>query len=123
LDLLYSLALLASLIAGAMSLLVGLLALVGTWLPSSVDATDSPAKRLGRVVSVGVPVSLCFALLSAGVHLGFGHRPGSAEALGPVGFITIHPAYLAAVAIAAVAALCLRLARVRLARRAKDSCS
>lgn len=119
-DLLYSLALLVSLTAGAVGLLAGLVALVGTWRHSPVEATASQVRSLGRVVSAGVPVSLCFAAFSAGVHLSFGHRPGSAEGLGPVSFLAIHPAYLAALAVAAVAVLSLGLARVRLARDAED---
>ena len=68
-------------------------------------------------------MSLSFAVLSAGVHLGFGHRPGSAEGLGPVAFFAIHPAYLGALAIAAVAMLLSRLANARLARCTEGSCS
>lgn len=122
-DPLYSLALLVSLIAAAVSLLVGTVALLGAWRLSSIDAVDSMLRRLGRVVSVGVPASLSFAAVSAGVHLSFGHRPGSAAGLGPVAFFTIHPAYLGALAISAVALLVMRLARLRLARRAEGSCS
>lgn len=122
-DLLYSITLLVSLTVGALSQLAGFVALVKAWrlLPGEPESTLT--QRICRAASTGALVSVAFAIVSIGVHMTFGHRPGSAEGLGPSAFFSIDPAYLGAFAMAAMAALLARLARVRLARPTEDSCS
>ena len=68
-------------------------------------------------------MSVVVAIVSIGIHLAFGHRPASAEGLGPIAFFAVHPAYLGAVAMAAMATLSVRLTRVRLAERTEGPCS
>lgn len=123
LDLLYSTTLLAALTAGALSLTAGLVALVRTWHQPTGVPESSLRQRLCQAATSGALVSVAFAIVSIGVHILFGHRPGSAEGLGPVAFFAIHPAYLGTSAMAALAALFSRLARARQAERTEESCS
>lgn len=62
------------------------------------------SRRLGAVAWIAGLAALTFGCLSLIVHLAFGHRPGSADALGPVAFFEVHPAYVAVFAIGACAA-------------------
>ena len=61
--------------------------------------------RLGcRLARVAALTALGSGGVSAAVHLTFGHRPGTAEGLDVLGFVAVHPSYLA-VLVVAVAAL------------------
>lgn len=115
-DPLYSITLLVSLTAGALSVLVGLPALAKTWLLFPGKPESSGTRRICRVATTGALVSVGFAILSIGVHLTFSHRPGSAEGLGLIAFLIVHPAYLGALFTAAVGALLASLAKSRLER-------
>lgn len=88
-DALYSLALLLALVAASACLVLG------------------AATRLGRLPGVARPwaraagwTAIGCGLVSLAVHVAFGHRPGTAEALGPASFVALHPAYLGVVASA-----------------------
>jgi hypothetical protein len=85
-DTLYSIALGAAIAAAALSLL-------------------ARAGRFGRARALAL-ASLAFLILSVTVHLAFGHRPGTDQALGFVAFFREHPAF----AIVGVASLALVLA-------------
>ncbi len=118
-DRLYSITLLASLVAGALAQLAGLLALVMAW--SQVGENRSAAvRRLCQIATSGALACIVFALVSGGVHLAFGHRPGSSDGLGPIAFFAIHPAYLGTLFMASTAAWLSRTAGVRLDRQPTD---
>lgn len=94
-DQLYSLTLLVALVAAGVGV-VGALGLL--WRRRSVLR-----RRSGAVARICGLAALTFGLLSLAVHLAFGHRPGTAEALGPVAFFEAHPAFLVVFAAGVVA--------------------
>ena len=110
----YSLTLLVALTTGALCLLAGLAALARTRRPLPGEPERSLTLSLYRVARTGALVSITFAIVSMGVHLAFGHRPGTAEGLGPLAFFTVHPAYLGTVAMASTVGLFAHLGRSRL---------
>jgi hypothetical protein len=85
-------------------LLLAIVAVIASWA-AFVLARRSPAG--GRAGAWTVRLALGALALDLGafaVHLGTGHRPGSAAAMGAVEFLGAHPA-LAVVAVLALAAL------------------
>ena len=93
-DQLYSLTLLVALAAAGLAAVgsVGLL----------LRPQSSVLRRcLYTVARIGGLAALAFGLLSLAVHVAFAHRPGTAEALGPVSFFEVHPAYLVVFVVAA----------------------
>ena len=93
-DQIYSLTLLAALLAAGLSA-VGALGLL--WRRRS--------RRLGAVAWIAGLTAMAFGLLSLTVHLAFGHRPGTTEVLGLVAFFEAHPAYLIVFVIVRLAAV------------------
>ncbi|MEM7349499.1 MAG: hypothetical protein AAF657_01750 [Acidobacteriota bacterium] len=93
-DTVYSLTLLIALIAASVSAVGGLTLRLRRPLPA--------VGALGRVLRASGPVAVVFGVLSLAVHLAFGHRPGTAEALGPIAFFDVHPSFLAVFALAAL---------------------
>ena len=101
-DQLYSLSLLAALSAAVFAAISAAGLFVQRRLPVSKDRLTTLARRGGLS-------ALAFGLLSVAVHFAFGHRPGTAEALGPMAFFAVHPAFLVVFALAVVAVAASRL--------------
>ncbi len=73
----------------------------------SVSLAAGAVARLGRWRGLASSwavraawTALAAGLLSLTVHVVFGHRPGTPEALGVAPFVAVHPAYLGVVASA-----------------------
>lgn len=80
---------------------------LGTQLPHD-HAARPTAARAGGVAGVVAVVML----LGAGVvHVAFGHRPGTPDALAPLAFCREHPALLVGFGAAVLAVVTLRLPR------------
>lgn len=87
-DQLYSVTLALSAVAATGSLLLG-------WLGRSAGPGLSRVTWLRRARNAAW-LALALVAFSCGIHLAFGHRPGTDQALGLVGFIGEHPAFLVA---------------------------
>jgi hypothetical protein len=96
-DSLYSFTLLLALVAAGGGLLLA-------------AAAFGMGPRAARLARWSAWTALAAGAVSLGVHLAFGHAPGSPEALGPVAFVSIHPAYLAVAGLAAAGLVLARLA-------------
>ena len=118
-DRLYSTTLLVALVAGALGHLAGLLALVMASRHVGENRSDA-VRRLCQIATSGALACIVFAIVSGGVHLAFGHRPGSPDGLGAVPFFAIHPAYLGALFMTSTAAWFSRVAGTRLDRQRTD---
>lgn len=105
-DTLYSLTLGAAMVAAAVSFLLG----IGGLRKTAAD--PSRGKTLLRLAARGAILAGGLLILSVTVHLGFGHRPATEQALGFAPFVREHPAF----AIVAVIPLALFLSFHRLSR-------
>lgn len=83
------------------------LAVVGRLLPSRSAASDRRTARARSGAVVAAVTAVTLVIISAALHWTTGHAPGSASALGPATFLTMHPA-LAVTAVLAALALVLR---------------
>lgn len=90
-DSLYSLLLLAALVATGVATVTATTAVVWRRRVTPV---------VGQVVRWGSAAGLALALTSATVHLGWGHRPGTRQSLGAWGFVAEHRALVAVAAVA-----------------------
>ena len=88
-------------------LLLAIAALAAAWAAALLGRRPPPAWRFGRWAAPLALAALVLVLASLAVHLATGHRPGTAEAMGPWTFLAEHPAF-AVVAALALAALALR---------------
>lgn len=118
-DLVYSTTLLISLLGGAGALAFALLG-----RQAARASSRGGRKAQGRRWRTGLGWSTLVAgvglAVSAGVHVWWGHRPGSAEALGLRPFIGEHVAFVAAAALPILAWIVWSTWRVRSAGR-RDS--
>jgi len=88
-DQIYSLTLLVTLIAGGLS----------TTLALYLRFRQGAYSRWRRAAVLAGITSWVMAGISIAVHVAYGHRPGTPDALCPVDFVSIHPAYLLALAL------------------------
>jgi len=104
-DTLYSLSLLVSLLTGALSGLIALSSLPA--LDSRLPESLRLAGALRRMVRPILFVAFAALLTSVVVHLLWGHRPGTPEALPPRDFLMIHPSFGVAALLPTVSAVLL----------------
>lgn len=103
-DVLYSWTLLLALAGGGASAAAGLAALLtrrrSPTAPAEGLAGGGRGPRLTRIAVRLAAFSFAALVISVTVHVGWGHRPGSPEALSPVEFLRIHPSFVVAGALA-----------------------
>lgn len=90
-DTVYSLTLLLALLTGGVSAAA---LLVVAWLGGR-----SPARRLEPAGVLSAVVSLCLGVISAWVHLRFGHGPQTPEPMRLMSFVGFHKAYWVVLAL------------------------
>lgn len=93
-DTLYSLTLFISLATGVMALLFAI-----TFYIKRHQQQPSRLASRKRALMVIIGGAVVMLMVSLGVHIIAGHPPGSPQGLGVGEFFTIHPAYLAALAL------------------------
>lgn len=107
-DTLYSVTLLISLAAGALAIAVAVLPhfpWVRRLLPLRMQGNGNSHLRSALLILV----ALTSLVLSLVVHLVFGHRPGSPDALRLFEFFGVHPSFIVAGLLPAIAAALHRL--------------
>ena len=109
-DTIYSLSLLVSLVSGALSALLASRSLRPA-LAARLPRPFRLATGRRRLARGAIVVAFAALLVSLGVHLVWGHRPGTPAELPVLAFFRIHPAYLAAAALPLGSALWLRSRR------------
>ncbi|MGD9265443.1 MAG: hypothetical protein PVJ71_06675 [Lysobacterales bacterium] len=93
-DTIYSLTLLVSFAAGIIALILAL-----TLFMKQPQLGPCRLQSFRRALAVIIGVALITLFISLGIHLVFGHPGGSEQALGFIGFFSIHPSYLVAAAL------------------------
>jgi hypothetical protein len=81
----------------------------------------APWARHRRAARAAAALALGLAGAALGVHLAFGHRPGSPTALAPPAFLAEHPAFLVVACLVALAYAVSGAAARRTRRRQPDS--
>jgi hypothetical protein len=99
-DTLYSMALLLSFAAGIIALILAL-----TLFMKQPQLGPCRLLSFRRALMAIIAVALAALLVSLAVHVVFGHPTGSEQALGFIGFFTVHPSYLVALALPLAAGL------------------
>lgn len=103
-DTLYSLSLLVSLLSGMLAIVCSA-ALRLPKLQHLPFANRRGRAYLRRGALTCASVAFAALVCSISIHLAWGHRPGSAEALRFIEFFRIHPSFLAAAALPVIAVL------------------
>ena len=93
-DTIYSLALLVSFACGVIALLLSL-----TLFMKHPQLGPRRLLSFRHGMMVIIAVAVVALLVSLGMHLAFGHRPGSEHALGFAAFLATHPSFLVAFAL------------------------
>ncbi len=107
-DSIYWASLLISLLAGALAVLLGFLSLRPSMAARLPRLLQSATKRR-RIAALAIVVAVASLLVSVGVHITWGHRPGTPEGLAVFEFLEVHTSYLFAAGLPAFAAVLLWL--------------
>jgi len=107
-DSVYSVSLLISLVTGTIALVLS----IGQWLACRFYSQSAFFKWRGPggcLVIITVGIAFVAFAISFFVHLGWGHQPGTPEALAFPDFLRVHPSFLVAVALPVMALVFIRI--------------